>query len=241
MAGSSSQPRPTGPRMSLSSVRRRPSSGRSRNRSRPSGHAGEGPHSRGEETVEPSARISCASIRSSRVWPSRITRAPASRAASASRAWRARRAAAGRPAMGLSPVHCSALKGTPRLRAVRPAIWVHVRLVGCSRWSTQSAISGRPACSAQARAASSRARESPPPEKATARGTVENRSRRRSRAARTGSGRLADETAMSWWLTRTWRRRGPRRPWPLPGAARRDSGGRTRRGCGRRPSACSGR
>ena len=52
-------------------------SGLSRKTPRPCGHAGEGLQADGHPRLEPSARISSASRRSSRVWPKMTTRAPA--------------------------------------------------------------------------------------------------------------------------------------------------------------------
>ena len=97
LLGSSIQVSPWAVSQSRISARARASIGRNRKRSRPSGHTGEGLHSRGDGVVEPSRRMAAASSKSLAVWPSKITRAPRSRAATANSRWRALRAAADRP------------------------------------------------------------------------------------------------------------------------------------------------
>ena len=186
-AGSSIHVSPASRRSSRSAARLTASRGRSRKTSRPSGQAGEGDHSRASGTVEPSARMAADSVRSSAVWPSSRTFAPASRAASASRAWRAARAAAGRPVAGLSPLQRSARKPTSKRSAVSAQTCVHPALSGFRPWSTVSAMTRRPCARAQSRVTSSSASESPPPDSPTASAAAEADLRRRSRIGKTAA------------------------------------------------------
>ena len=85
LAGSSIQVSPRARSQSRISARRAPSIGRSRKMPRPSGQAGEGDQVRGSGVEEPASRMARASRQSSAVWPNRMTRAPTSRAAFASK------------------------------------------------------------------------------------------------------------------------------------------------------------
>ena len=133
-AGSSSQSRLRARSQSRRSARRARSSGRSSATPRPCGQAGEGAQSRNRPIPGASpSRIRAFSSASSAVWAKSTTRAPASRAASASRRWRAARAAAGTPVVGLGPSHASGRQSAPTARAISPARRVQSALSGCSR------------------------------------------------------------------------------------------------------------
>lgn len=155
---------------SRSAWRDRSRSGRSSIRPRPSGQTGEGDQSFNWPSGVPCARIQSASAISSAVWPIRMTRAPAVRAAFDRRAWRAWRAAAGSPLSGLSPDQIKPRQPALSDRAIASTCAVQAAAAGFSAWSTLRTRRRRPRLAAQWAARCNKATESPPPETATATG-----------------------------------------------------------------------